>query len=77
MRLKLIKSVVIEGRPGLRVGDEFEVAKDSGLVAAGYAVVVGGEKDAPVVEQARPLPIETREPEVETRDPKFRRKGGR
>lgn len=78
MRLRLIKSVVIEGRPGLRVGDEFEVAKDSGLVAAGYAVVVGGEKDAPVVEQARPLPtVETREPEVETRDPKFRRKGGK
>ena len=77
MRLRLIKSVVVEGRPGVQVGDEFESSSGSYLVATGCAVVVG-EKGAPVVEQARPLPtVETRDPEVETRDPKFRRKGGK
>ena len=76
MRLRLIKSVVVEGRPGVQVGDVFEVSKDSGLVAAGYAVVVGGDAAETNV-ASQPHPIETREPEVEARDPKFRRKGGK
>ena len=76
MRLRLIKSVVIEGHPGLHVGDVFEVANGNNLVAAGYAVVVGGDAAETNV-ASQPHPIETREPEVEARDPKFRRKGGK
>jgi hypothetical protein len=76
MRLRLIKSVVVEGRPGLQVGDVFEVSQDSGLVASGYAVVVGGDAVETSV-ASQPHPIETREPEIESREPKFRRKGGK
>ena len=65
MRLKLIKPVVVEGHPGLGVGDIFE-SNDRGLLV--YCVEV---KDEPRVD--RGPDVVTREPVVENRDPVVKR----
>jgi hypothetical protein len=61
MKLKLIKPVVINGHPGVAVGDVFECVKNPHLlIADGYVVEVKESKEE----------IQTREPVVENRDPK-------
>lgn len=67
MKLKLIKGVVIAGRPGLAVGDVFEHPEAGSLIAAGYCEEA---KESP-----EPQEIVTREPEIENRDFKPRKKG--
>ena len=68
MRLKLIQPVVIEGHPGLGVGDIFE-SNDRGLLV--YCVEA---KEAPEIRVDRGPDIVTREPVVENRDPVKRSK---
>jgi len=60
MRLRLLKSVVVTGHPGVKVGDVFEEKAWAGyLLSCKYAEEVKDE----------PAEIVTREPEIEHRDP--------
>jgi hypothetical protein len=65
MTIKILKSRVIHGRPGVAVGDILEVPNDEGwsLIQARIA------KETKVYPPAPPEPVQVREPEVENRDP--------
>ena len=62
MRVQIIQSVVVQGHPGVRVGDVIEVTPHVGgnLIASGIA--------REVVQAAA---IEVREPLIENRDPEM------
>ena len=58
MRVRLIQPVIIEGRPGVCVGDEWDEARPGSLLSGGWVVEVGG--GAAELLPSRP---KTREPE--------------
>lgn len=65
-RIKLLKSVIVEGMPGVQVGQSFEVSHSIArtLINMGAAV----EDPAEPTKKVNP-PIETRDPQIEHRDP--------
>lgn len=62
MKLKLIKPVVIQGRPGVLLGSVFEIEDRRGFELLQLRI-------AEPARDVAPDPIQTREPEVENRDP--------
>ena len=72
MKLRLTKPVVIQGYPGIKVGDTFDT--DNPNEYAGYVEEVKeSEKKYALKPVSDPFAVETREPEVEVRDPKPRK----
>lgn len=69
MRIKLLKSVIVNGCSGALRGDVIEAPEGVAgqLVATGAAVEVRAEKLK--AEALKPETVQTREPAAETRDP--------
>ncbi len=71
MRIKLLKSVVVPGFPGIRAGTEIEAPERlaSILIGRGHAEEAKAESRKQKAEISPPEMVQTREPVAETRDP--------
>jgi len=63
-KIRLTMAVVVKGRPGVAVGDEFEVP-----IAQAHDMVTSGWAEWVLPKGAKAGAIETREPIVDSRDP--------